>query len=132
MNRELVKESISQFEVAIDNLKQSLLEEDKFAELKEAHKNGAIIQTRIARTNTWVDNPRPTWSEVCEYRIKPEEKPKAGDVCKFWDTCENDSFIAKLHSISEGEFPYTVYPGYSDFMNAKPLTQQEVIDLLFK
>ncbi|MGM1427931.1 hypothetical protein ACS126_01645 [Sphingobacterium lactis] len=68
------------------------------------------------------------WSNIIE---QPEEKPMVGDVCKFWDNNENDFFIAKLHSISDGEFPYTVYQGYSDFMNAKTLTQTEAIELLF-
>jgi len=109
----------------------TIIEQDKFAELKEAHKKGAMIQF-LQGNGEWSDWPGdPMWSLNTEYRIKPEEKPKVGDVCKFWDNKEDDFFIAKLHSISDGEFPYTVYQGYSDFMNAKKLTQQEAIKLLF-
>jgi len=109
----------------------TIIEQDKFAKLKEAHKKGAKIQFRHSN-GEWIDinHQFPTWQKS-EYRIKPEEKPKVGDVCKFWDNNEDDFFIAKLHSISDGEFPYTVYQGYSDFMNAKTLIQQEAIELLF-
>lgn len=51
---------------------------DKFAELKEAHRNGAIIQYKNWTTKYFLDCPDnlPKWDERTEYRIKPEEKPK--------------------------------------------------------
>lgn len=45
---------------------------DKFAELKKAHKNGAVIQFRN-RFGVWEDCI-PVWLNHLEYRIKPEEK----------------------------------------------------------
>src|SRR5690606_13142276 len=50
---------------------------DKFAELKEAHKNGAVIQFRNEYTkyewrDCWCNSP--AWNTDFEYRIKPEEK----------------------------------------------------------
>lgn len=103
---------------------------DKFAELKEAHKNGAVIQYRYSNDEEWdntYDN-KPSWQEHCQYRIKPEEKPKVGDVVKAWD---NESFgytIGKVITIdSIGYF-------LQDDLwwdNAKTLTKKEAIDLLF-
>ena|SRR5690606_29726815 len=61
---------------------------DKFAELKEAYRNGAIIEYFNNITNKWtVIQGAPHWLNNVEYRIKPEEKPKVGDV-----------FIAKIKS----------------------------------
>ena len=48
---------------------------DKFDELKEAHRNGAVIQVKGRHTGIWHDNEQPTWKETHEYRVKPEEKP---------------------------------------------------------
>lgn len=46
---------------------------DKFAELKEAHKNGAVIQYENRLTGNWHDLYEPSWNPDFEYRIKPEE-----------------------------------------------------------
>lgn len=46
---------------------------DKFAELKEAHRNGAVIQYRYSNDEEW-DNTfenKPSWQDHCQYRIKP-------------------------------------------------------------
>lgn len=114
----------------------SVVEQDKFAELKEAHKNGAVIQFKNSNTNyEWVGclHNKPSWDIDNEYRIKPEEKPQIGDVCKFWDNNESFYTISKLHSLTNDDFtPYVVVPGFSEYKNAKKLTQQEVNDLLFK
>lgn len=56
--------------------------DDKFAELKEAHKNGAVIQCRAGVDREWKDcSPvfKPVWSNRYEYRIKPEEEIPAFD-----------------------------------------------------
>ena len=46
---------------------------DKFAELKEAHKNGAVIQLKH-HTGGWVDLKDPQFDTTFSlYRIKPEE-----------------------------------------------------------
>lgn len=48
---------------------------DKFAELKEAHKNGAVIQMLTKSNSKWVDVifECDYWLPNYEYRIKPEE-----------------------------------------------------------
>lgn len=49
---------------------------DKFAKLKEAHKNGAIIQFWCRFHQRFLDTPknRPVWGEDELYRVKPEEE----------------------------------------------------------
>lgn len=108
---------------------------DKFAELKEAHRNGAVIQCKPKCTmnySCWVDEHNPKWNPKFEYRIKPEEEePKVGDVCKFWDNEENKYVVSVLTKIKEGDnYPYNT--NFDSFKHAKPLTKQEVIELLFK
>lgn len=101
---------------------------DKFAELKEAHGNGAKIQFRHSN-GEWVDinHQYPTWQKS-EYRIKPEEKPKVGDVVKAWDSENGYHSIGVIKHIED--WGYFLNDGiYWD--NAKTLTQQETIDLLF-
>ncbi|MGV6945010.1 hypothetical protein [Sphingobacterium kyonggiense] len=101
---------------------------DKFAELKEAHKSGAVIQC-LSAFDTWEDCT-PAWREDHQYRIKPEEKPKVGDVCKFWDNDENEYYVGKLAEIDDSPVPY--HSNYDVWhQHALPLTQQEVINLLF-
>lgn len=52
------------------------MEKDKFAELKEAHKNGVVIQYKSRVDGEWctVKNDIDLWHDVYEYRIKPEEE----------------------------------------------------------
>lgn len=110
---------------------------DKFAELKEAHKNGAVIQR--ATTHTWVDDLNPTWDSYHEYSIKPEENPKVGDVVKAWCRSEEHYVVGNLTDIKkEYENKYGVHIlGVSDirntiyYANARTLTKQESIELLF-
>ncbi|NGM63543.1 hypothetical protein G5B30_16660 [Sphingobacterium sp. SGG-5] len=55
---------------------------DKFAELKEAHKNGAVIQLKH-HTDGWVDLKDPKFNDTFSlYRIKPleEEKPMTDNI----------------------------------------------------
>ena len=48
---------------------------DKFAELKEAYRNGSVIEYRHASlpNASWKINNNPAWNDNYEYRIKPEE-----------------------------------------------------------
>lgn len=103
---------------------------DKFAELKEAHKNGAVIEFKNYN-GKWIDcdeeNP-PLWFKNVEYRIKPDDKPKVGDVCKFWD--KEDRFIIGIYKEWDGSY-HRHTANYGGFNNAKKLSQQEVNELLF-
>lgn len=71
-------------------------------------------------------------------KIEEYGKPKVGDVCKFWDgsTEESDGYVvSKLTNIHLGEdirSPYKANINGTWFKNAKKLTEQEVIELLFK
>lgn len=118
----------------------TIIEKDKFAELKEAHKNGAMIQFKNASTfGKWLDlGSTIAWYPENEYRIKPEEKPKVGDVVKAWNDDEGQYFIGIVHEIaSHGEFQVKFrkgnnFSGYYFFAkNAKTLNEQEAIELLF-
>ena len=65
-------------------------------------------------------------------RLENESKTKVGDVCKFWYDVESDFFIGILTGIvGVSVFPYQAGGG-EWFKNAKKVTEQEVIDLLFK
>jgi len=102
--------------------------DDKFAELKEAHKNGSKIQYEDSLGN-WHDiEISKVWFKELNYRIKPEEKPKAGDVVKAWDSENGYYTIGVIKHIED--WGYFLNDGmYWD--NAKTLTQQEAIELLF-
>lgn len=108
---------------------------DPFAELKEAHKNGAIIQFREKSSPFWIDVAcnKPSWVEGTEYRIKPlEEKPKVGDVCKFWNYDERNFEVATLVRVYSEKETYRYASAASSWINAKSITQQQAITLLFK
>ncbi|WP_099368110.1 hypothetical protein [Sphingobacterium sp. 1.A.4] len=118
----------------------TIIEQDKFAELKEAHRNGAVIESMPKKwIGDWTIATNPIWDgDNYEYRIKPEEKPKVGDVVKAWNDDEGQYFIGIVHEItSHGEFQVkfrkgTHFSGYYFFAkNAKTLNKQEAIDLLF-
>lgn len=113
----------------------TIIEQDKFSELKEAHRNGAVIECKQV-TGEWFIIENPQWNDYAEYRIKPEEKPKVGDVCKFWDEDENIFIIGELnkihYSLLDNEFSYPYFTGNDyEYKHAKTITKQEVIDLLF-
>lgn len=80
------EEIAAHYEMAMDKYiseqKSGLDKTDKFAELKEAHRNGAKIQFKD-NIGYWrdIDKPEPTWSRE-EYRIKPEEKKGDGRFIK--------------------------------------------------
>lgn len=61
-----------------------LIEVDKFAELKEAHKNGAVIQYRYSEKEDWDDTfeNRPSWQNHCNYRIKPNYDKQLEEALK--------------------------------------------------
>lgn len=109
-------------------------EDNKFAELKKAYSEGKVIQFRnIVYSKDWIDIKNPSWkvNPNISYRIKPQEKPKVGDVCKFWDVDENRFVISILQGFSpqRSTFPYKSCEDV--FINAKPVTKQEVVELLF-
>ena len=64
-------------------------------------------------------------------RLENESEPKVGDVCKFWDNLDSDFFIGILTGTEDSDFPYKVWDSVW-LKNAKKLTEQEVINLLFK
>ena len=64
-------------------------------------------------------------------RLENESKPKINDVCQFWNYSESNFVIGILTTISEGDSMYECSVS-TWFENAKKLTEQEVIDLLFK
>ncbi|OYD42319.1 hypothetical protein [Sphingobacterium cellulitidis] len=118
----------------------TVIEQDKFAELKEAHRNGAIIESMPKKwIGDWTIATNPIWDgDNYEYRIKPEEKPKVGDVIKAWVDDENDYFIGVLDYINvngdyvvkfQNSHDTSIYTFKARF--AKTLTQQEAIELLF-
>lgn len=106
-------------------------ENDKFAELKEAHRNGAVIQVKTSISNGWRNVYSPAWHDKNEYRIKPEEQPKIGDVCKFWNYDERCFVIAQLVRIYNEKESYRYASAASSWRNAKTLNKQEAIKLLF-
>ena len=68
--------------ITIDQFKQfypSNEEQDKFAELKEAHKNGAIIEC-LQTDGTWFEVEKPQWQAECKYRIKPISKEEQKEL----------------------------------------------------
>lgn len=125
----LIKALVKNVEGKIEALK--IEKEDKFAELKEAHRNGAIIQFRYG-DGQWEDcaNNAPVWGSNVEYRIKPEEKPQPGDVCKFWDVYEDGYCVDVLVRNAKSNFPYQSKQRIW-YKNAKKLTKQEATELLF-
>lgn len=64
-------------------------------------------------------------------RLENENRPKVGDVGKFWNYFEGDFVIGILTDISEGD-SLCECSGITWFKHAKKVTEQEVIDLLFK
>lgn len=80
---------------------------------------------RSKNTNFYIkvfDNGK--WAEV----IKPEEKPKVGDVVKAWDDKSDGYTIGKVVEI--GNAGYLLQDDLW-WDNAKTITQQEAIELLF-
>lgn len=105
--------------------------EDKFAEQKEAHKNGAKIQVKIQ--GSFRDDYDPSWDPKYEYRVKPENKPEKGDVCKFWDDDESIFAVGVLKNVDEDDLSSWYYKTNKGdwFKNAKVLTPEEALELLY-
>ena len=133
-----LKQALQEFD-ALKSKIEGLIKPDKFAELKEAHRNGAVIMYRHTDKNRWEEIDTPVWNPNCQYRIKPEEKPKVGDVVKAWCRNEERYVVGNLTDIKkEYENKYGVHIlGVSDirntiyYANARTLTKQEAIELLF-
>lgn len=80
-HKEILEQTKSELDRLVSEAKRNLDElnelqpVDKFAELKKAHKNGAVIQFKSHfKPFEWIDDNNPSWSTSYEYRIKPEEK----------------------------------------------------------
>lgn len=94
-------ESISSFKRYATPEEIALLEPkelDKFAELKEAHKNGAEIEYFNPYVNKWLPSAIPIWDVYTEYRIKPEEPVKVGD----WMFNPNSKKITQVKKDNHG------------------------------
>ena len=112
---------------------------DKFSELKQAHKNGAVIPYRNPENGAWFT--LPPWAEGYEYLIKPEE-PKTiddkklaryGDVCKFYNINPGVFVVGYLAYFGKAHNNKVYYCVGLDapFNNAEPITKEEAIKLLF-
>ena len=64
-------------------------------------------------------------------RLENESKPKVGDVAKAWNCNEKYFVVGVITFIDNTGFPYCIC-NREWFCNVKKLTEQEVIDLLFK
>lgn len=106
--------------------------DDPLYDIKKGYNEGKVVE--VLDGDVWRVLKKTTWSTDSQYRIQPQ--PKIGDVCKFWDDDESDFVIGKINSIDdEANFKYLTADIISKphfFKNATPLTQQQVIDLLFK
>lgn len=111
---------------------EPIIEKDKFAELKEAQRNGKNIECRLRYSDcTWIEKTHVGFFHKFEYRIKPEEEPKCGDVVKAWYNKGDGFVVGILNEIrpTNNPFPYLVSGSW--FENVKALNKQEAIDLLF-
>ena len=109
----------------------TIIEQDKFSELKEAHNKGAVIESMPKKwIGDWTIATNPIWDgDNYEYRIKPEEKPNVGDVVEAWN---NNSSAKPVIGMLEDIHLNTHYGiGGQWYDNAKTLTQREAIELLF-
>lgn len=61
-----------EFSTAVYRFVKPCEEEDKFAELKEAYKQGKKIQVKLPTGTIWENTIAPQWNPSYEYRIKPE------------------------------------------------------------
>lgn len=128
----LLLERVERLERSVFNVFDTKEESiDKFAELKEAHRNGAVIEVKSYLDGKWHETNNPSWLDNHEYRIKPEDKPKVGDVCKLWNYDERHFEISKLVRIYKESQPYKYASSASSWINAKPITKEEAIKLLF-
>lgn len=123
--------SYPMIEATPQEVEKALIEEAK----RLGFKGGFIFDERTNILWNQKDNGEETavlsngkWASIVE-QIK--EKPKVGDVCKFWNYDENNFEIAKLVRIYSEKETYKYASGASSWINAKTLTQQEVNNLLF-
>lgn len=71
---------------------------DKFAELKEAHRKGAVIQYKNWTTKYFLDCPDnlPKWNESTEYRIKPKQPTLEQDIQNLKDKYKQYKFTITI------------------------------------
>ncbi|MVZ67408.1 hypothetical protein GQF61_16255 [Sphingobacterium sp. DK4209] len=102
---------------------------DKFAELKEAHSNGAVIES-IPKNwiGDWTKATNPIWDgENYEYRIKPEEDLKLGDkVIGIRTDC---AIVGEVTSVSKKKFCVNNLAFLKD--QVSPLTDVQYDDIRF-
>ena len=108
---------------------------DKFKELKQAFKEGAIIECRSDYyNNDWVIIPKPSWNKIIDYRIKGDITISKWKVHKevikaFWDGSEIQYKCGKRWSLSttptwNTTFEYRIEP------TVKELSVAEISTLL--
>lgn len=108
------------------------------ADLIIAWANGAEIQWRGSDNSKWENVENPNFHEEYQYRIKPKEWyeniPPQGVLCWVWDN--DDSKTDAVLVIVVNYAPTTRYPFETkygnDYMFAKPLTEEEVSQFIFK
>lgn len=107
-----------------------VIEVDKFADLKKAHAEGAVIQKKDIDSDIWDDLAIPAWHENRLYRIKPEEKPKVGDVVAVVICGEPSEFVTRIESVLFRDSEVYKVNGW-DCGSCRIITAQQAIELLF-
>lgn len=107
-----------------------IIEVDKFADLKKAHAEGAVIQMKDIDSDIWDDLAIPAWHENRLYRIKPEEKPKVGDVVAVVIFGEPSEFVTRIESVLFRDSEVYNVNGW-DVGSCRIITPHQVIELLF-
>lgn len=69
---------------------------DKFSELKEAHKNGAVIQVNYDDGRGYMDTDNPKWNNIYEYRIKPQQSSLEQDIQQLKDKYKQYKFTITI------------------------------------
>lgn len=104
---------------------------DKFAELKEAYKNGKQIQAYSFNLNKWCDVSMPCWDDCTYYRIKPEPTyvpftfEDREQLRGKWVIVKGVSKTEVLITSIEG---YGVHTVYGDVSYEKLLSDYEFVD----
>ena len=84
----------------------------KHAELIKAWADGAEIECKNS-DGTWFISEYPTWSDDCEYRIKPEPKPEPVKVTMYIynNAHTGATWIDEIHPKQRVESIYSKYMG---------------------
>lgn len=57
--------------------------------------------------------------------IEEENKPKIGDICKFWDDDKSRFIVGKLEVVETGSYPYYVHG--TIFKNCEKITNENLL-----